>query len=67
MRLVTLTAQDDGPLWAGNTHRVFLKEENTDFFIGWPDPADKRNSEHWKPGVDKPLQYPRLAWKEVPA
>mgnify|MGYP001611772333 CR=1 FL=1 len=67
MNTFEITARDSGGAFAHNKHRIVLKEENDTNFIGWPDPTDNRNSEHWKPGIDKPLQYPKFAWKRVNA
>ena len=60
---VTLRATDHRPSYAQNTHRVILRSETDEAFYGWPDPADKRNSENWKPGIDTPLEYPKFAWE----
>jgi len=64
-RLATIGATDDRACFAGNIHRVYIQSETEREYIGWPDPDDKRNSEHWRPGKDKPLLYPRFAWKEI--
>lgn len=61
--VVTLQATEHKESFAHNTHRVVVASESPNEFIGWPDPTDKRNSEHWKPGVDKPLMYPKFAWE----
>lgn len=66
MKTITLAATDDRECFAQNTHRVVLREETAGEFIGWPDPNSPPNSEHWKPGVDKPLLYPKFAWKQIP-
>ena len=63
--VITLEAADDHPRYAGNTHRVVISAILPDKWVGWPDPTDPRNSDMWKPGIDKPLEYPRFAWKEV--
>jgi len=61
--VVLIGATEHGPKWDFNTHRIAVKEETPEAFIGWPDPTDKRNSEHWNPGFDRPLQYPKFAWE----
>jgi hypothetical protein len=61
--VVTLQCENHSKSFADNTHRVVLACESATEFIGWPDPTDKRNSEHWQPGIDKPLLYPKFAWE----
>ena len=61
--VITIGATEHGGRWDHNTHRIVLQSETPEMFVGWPDPTDKHNSEHWKPGVDKPLQYPKFAWE----
>ena len=63
MTTITIGATEHNGRWARNTHRIVLKEERPDAFVGWPDPTDARNSEHWKPGIDKPMIYPKFAWE----
>jgi hypothetical protein len=61
--VITLGATEHGGRWDHNTHRVVLQSETPEMFIGWPDPTDKHNSDCWKPGIDKPMQYPKFAWE----
>lgn len=63
--VLTLGATDHRGSFAGNTHRVVIASENAVEYVGWPDPTDKRNSEHWQPGISKPLVYPKFAWEAV--
>lgn len=69
LTLLTITALDDTGdpqgKWAGNRHRIVLKEETPDTFVGWPDPTDPRNSDQHRPGVDKPMTWPKFAWKVI--
>ena len=61
--VLELRATDHRESFAGNTHRVVIARETKTEYFGWPDPTDKRNSEHWKPGIDRVLQYPKFAWE----
>ena len=61
--VVILGATEYGARWDHNTHRVVIESETITQFVGWPDPTDKRNSEHWQPGVSQPLVYLKYAWK----
>jgi hypothetical protein len=63
---ITIRATEHGPRWDGNTHRMILKCETEQAFIGWPDATDKRNSPNWNPATDKPMTYPKFAWEIVP-
>lgn len=67
MITLTIASADSSPAFAGNTHRMILQGESETAWFGWPDPEDKRNSEHWKPGQDKPLEYPKFAWSILQA
>lgn len=63
---MTMSAADDR--WpAQNVHRVILADENARSWFAWPDPTDGRNSEHWKPFQDRPLEYPKFAWRVLQA
>lgn len=64
-KVITLGATEHTGCYAGNTHRVIIREETAEAFVGWPDPSDSRNSEHWNPAKDKPLTYPKFAWEAV--
>lgn len=64
-RVITIAAQDRSPSWAGNEHRICVKEETDNAWIGWADPTDSRNSPHHKPGIDRPTTYPKFAWRQV--
>jgi hypothetical protein len=61
--VITIGATEHGGRWDHNTHRIVLKEELADKFIGWPDPTDPHCSDQWKPGIDRPLEYPKFAWE----
>lgn len=61
--VITIGATEHTGCWVGNTHRIIVKEETAEHFVGWPDPTDPRNSENWKPGIDKPMLYPKFAWE----
>lgn len=61
--VITLSATKHGGRWDHNTHRIVLKEETPEAFIGWPDPTDGHCSDKWQPGISKPLTYPKFAWE----
>ena len=61
--LITIGATEHGGRWDHNTHRIVLADETAEYFFGWPDPTDHRNSDQWHPGIDKMLQYPKFAWE----
>ncbi len=65
MKIITLKATDDRECFSQNTHEVIIKSEDDDNFVGWPNPKDSRNSDKWNPDSDKPLTYPKFAWKVV--
>ena len=65
MKTVTIACEDDGYRWAHNTHRIILKSEDESFITGWPDRTDPRVSPNWDPAKDRPLLYPKFAWKIV--
>lgn len=63
--VVTMRAKDEHKCFADSTHRVVVAQETEVNWQGWPDPTDDRNSEHWQPGVHRPLIYPKFAWQIV--
>ena len=63
--VVTIQATDHRGCFAANAHRIVLASETDIAFYGWPDPTDKRNSEHWQPGVSKQIAYLKFAWEKA--
>lgn len=63
--VITIRCEDDRSCFAANTHRIVVMEDRPDAIVGWPDPLDARCSNNWRPGVDKPLTYPKFAWRTV--
>jgi len=61
--VITIGATSYGGCWDHNTHRIVIAEETSEAFIAWPDPTDPHCSNNWKPGIDKPLSYPKFAWE----
>jgi len=62
--VITIGAIDHHDCFAANTHRIILQRETETEFVGWPDPTDPHCSDQWKPGIDKPLFYPKFAWEQ---
>lgn len=64
--VITIRATDYRESFAANAHRIIVSEDREDAIVGWPDPTDPHCSDAWRPGIDRPLLYPRFAWEVRP-